>query len=284
MANSVRVRDFVGYFREIENIGCGDDELLLVRGVSDASFCLKPGIVFDKRAAEDEAYHSLILEYPEEFNTKDHLGTLAKMQHYGLNTRLLDVSDNILTALFFASEQRPQKDGKVMVFKVKKSEVLHHNSDRALMLACLPPLSKKVKDSVKIFCENHNGVINDSMIKGHPEMVKLLHEIRGEYPAFETAIVGQDLLDTFFVQINKNNQRMKVQSGYFAIFGLDEEAGRRKLEKYMQKEIIIDGSSKKRILDQLKLMRVHSDTVYPDLERTALYLRGQKLAWKLSEE
>lgn len=284
MANSVRVRDFVGYFREIENIGCGDDELLLVRGVSDATFCLKPGIVFDKRTTEDEAYHSLILEYPEEFNTKDHLGTLAKMQHYGLNTRLLDVSDNILTALFFASEQRLQKDGKVMVFKVKKSEVLYHNSDRALMLACLPPLSQKVKDFVKIFCENHKGVINDSMIKGHPEMVKLLHEIRGEYPAFETAIVGQDLLDTFFVQINKNNQRMKVQSGYFAIFGLDEEAGRRKLEKYMQKEIIIDGSSKKRILDQLKLMRVHSDTVYPDLERTALYLRGQKLAWKLSAE
>lgn len=112
-------------------------------------------------------------------------------------------------------------------------------------------------------------------------MVKFLHEIRGEYPAFETAMVGQDILDCFFVLVNKNNIRMKVQSGYFVIFGLDNDANENKLENLVVDEIIVDKDSKKEILKDLKLMKIHSDTVYPDLERTAIYLRNKNLAGRI---
>lgn len=282
----VRIFNFAEYFNVVKKISedCSNSERVFYRGVSDSSFGLRPGILFEKNVSEYDGYHDLLLEYPEEFNTRDHLGTLAKMQHYGNSTRLLDVSDNILTSLFFASEQRPDRDGKVWVFKVPKNEVLHSNSDKALMLSCLAALREEDKRQIRRFCEEHRGVITDQQIVGHNAMIKLLHEIRGEYPAFETAIVGQDILDCFFVLVNKNNIRMKVQSGYFIIFGLDYDSNERKLENLVVEEIIVDKSAKEEILKELKLMRIHSDTIYPDLERTAIYLRNKKLGWKNPEE
>ncbi len=281
-----RIENFTQYFNIVKrlNENCSKKERIFYRGVSDASFGLKPGIVFEKETTEYEEYHDLLLEYPEEFNTKDHLGTLAKMQHYGANTRLLDVSDSILAGLFFASEQRPDRDGKVWVFKVPKDEVLHSNSDKALMLSCLAALREDDKLQIKKFCEEHRGVITDQQIFGHDAMIKFLHEIRGEYPSFETAIVGQDILDCFFVLVNKNNIRMKAQSGYFVVFGLDCDANERKLKNMVAEEIIVDKDSKKGILKELELMKIHSDTIYPDLERTAIYLRKKKLGWKNPED
>lgn len=282
----VRIFNFTEYFNVVKKISedCSYSEKVFYRGVSDFSFGLRPRILFEKNVTEYDGYHDLLLEYPEEFNTRDHLGTLAKMQHYGNSTRLLDVSDNILTSLFFASEQRPDRDGKIWVFKVPKNEVLHSNSDKALMLSCLAALREEDKLQIRRFCEEHRGVITDQQIVGHNAMIKLLHEIRGEYPAFETAIVGQDILDCFFVLVNKNNIRMKVQSGYFIIFGLDYDLNERKLENLVVEEIIVDKSAKEEILKELKLMRIHSDTIYPDLERTAIYLRNKKLGWKNPEE
>ena len=281
--DSVYIHSFNEYLDAIKKYSdlLEDDEELFYRGVSDCSYDLRPGILFEKSCKEDEAYHSLILEYPEEFNTKEHLSTLAKMQHYGLPTRLLDLSNNILTSLYFACEQKHNDaDGQVFVFKEKKKNVLHHNSDRALMLACLPVLNDKVKDEITEFCKTHNGVIDDQQIAFNDSMKKFLHEIRGEYPAFETAIVGQDILDCFIVKANKSNVRMKTQSGFFAIFGLDYEHGVKKLEDLCACKIIIDKDCKKEILKDLDLMGVQPNTIYPDFERTSLYIRCKKFTWQ----
>ena len=69
--DSVYIHSFNEYLDAIKKYSdlLEDDEELFYRGVSDCSYDLRPGILFEKSCKEDEAYHSLILEYPEEFNT-----------------------------------------------------------------------------------------------------------------------------------------------------------------------------------------------------------------------
>ena len=285
MAEVVHVQSFAEYWQAVKRIAPmqGEDEMLFFRGVSNASYGWLTGIQVNAlqphAKGEDDFYHSLLLEYPEDFDRKDHLEVLAKMQHYGLPTRLLDMSTNILTAAFFAVEQNQSVSGKVDVFRVKKRDVLHHNSDRARMLACLPPLRSEVKAQITDFCRTHPGKITDQQIVGHPEMEKLLHEIRGEFPAFETAIIGEDLLRSFFVQAQLSNPRMRVQSGFFLITGLDAAEQERYLRHCHVATLKIAAGAKKEFLKDLEWMHVKTDTIYPDLERTALYIRSKKLRW-----
>lgn len=134
----MRIASVIDYWREILNIHyCEKDEMLFFRGHSDKSYRLLPGAMRgDGERQESEFYHNIMVEYPEEFRKGEHLSNLVKMQHYCHLTRLLDLTTNPLMALYFASEQYSDKDGQVLCFKVKKSDVLHHTSDKAMMLAC----------------------------------------------------------------------------------------------------------------------------------------------------
>lgn len=277
----IKIHSFIEFWREIERLQKQDDEMLFFRGVSDASYDLKPGICFETNVNESDAYRDIVLDFPEEFADKKHLSNLVKMQHYGLNTRLMDVSTNPVISLFFASEQKNNiADGSVVALKCKKDKVLRYNSDKALMLSCLPLFSNKDKNEIKNFCERHPGKICDQDIVHNDVMQRFLHEIRGEYPAFETAIIGQDLLDSFFVMPNRDNERMKIQSGAFVIFGLDIARGQDMLSRLVVENIIVDKSAKDDILKSLYIMNISNNTIYSGMERTALYLRSKKLAWK----
>lgn len=272
---------FTEYWQTIKNIECAEDEMIFYRGVANSSFGFNRGCVFETDIDEDVAYHNIILEFPEEFDKKDHLGNLVKMQHFGLPTRLLDLTTNPLIALFFAAEQdKGGVDGAVNILRIKKKDILHHSSDRALMLACLPAFSIADQEKIKSFCKEHRGVITEQDIQFDNVMKRFIHEVRGEYPSFEIAIVGQDLLDCFVVRTNKNNERIKFQNGAFVIFGLDVEENCKKIESMQIDSFTVKNSAKKELLNDLAKFGINTSSIYPGLERTAVYLRNKKLAWK----
>ena len=274
------VNSFAEYWEKIKEMSPKDDSILFLRGQSNGDYIkILPGICRDPKLDEQDEYRQIQIEYPEEFQKNNHLSNLVKMQHYGCNTRLLDFSLNPLVALYFACETDFDKNGKVFIVEVNKSEILFQNSDRALMLSCLPAFSKKDKEEIKTFCQRHPGRITEQDIAFSDVMKRFLHEVRGEHPAFETAVVGEDMLKYYFIRPHKDNERMKSQDGVFAMFGLDEENLVGQINQKV-KIIEIQASSKKEILKDLEILRINGSIIYPGVERSAMLNRHKVPRWE----
>ena len=93
------------------------------RGHSDSAFLLQPSVMRKESwiSHERDMYNEIRIECPQEFShCKSHLDFLVHMQHYGLPTRLLDVTKNPLVALYFACETNHGKSGEIIVFEVDR--------------------------------------------------------------------------------------------------------------------------------------------------------------------
>lgn len=138
------VADFIDKITKIGKI----HKSVFFRGHSDESFELVPSIYrkndkdddFLFIENEDKIYREIIAKSPAEFNGKKTIEALALMQHYGVPTRVLDLTTNALIALYFACNEKPGikgKNGEVLVFDIPKEYVCFSDSDRVAALSNL---------------------------------------------------------------------------------------------------------------------------------------------------
>lgn len=138
------VADFIDKITEIGKI----HKSVFFRGHSDESFELVPSIYRknDKNEDflfienEDKIYREVIAKSPTEFNGKKTIEALALMQHYGVPTRVLDLTTNALIALYFACSEKSGikgKNGEVLLFDIPKEYICFSDSDRVTILSNL---------------------------------------------------------------------------------------------------------------------------------------------------
>lgn len=220
---------------------------------------------------EKFAVRDLISVHPQEFQFDQTMfDRLVRMQHYGLPTRLLDVTTNPLVALYFACEDHHEKgepqDGKVQAFFTSRDNERYFDSDQVSCLANLANLTGEEKD--ELFSAAENMSLEEFNLA--PITSRLLWFVQNEKPHFIPKIDPNHLLQNVLVKPKMSNRRIIAQSGAFIIFGAplkDESRTNIKI-----KRINVPADRKPKIRGELELLGVHASTIFPELDKAATYI------------
>ena len=234
---------------------------------------------------EDYFYHRIMVERADAFRNASHLDKLVTMQHYSCPTRLLDVTSNPLVALYFAcinygcEKCNSSNEGVVLVFPVPTQEISYADSDRALMLSCLPRFTGKEKEL--LLQQANDNLANKSFpqVKGGSRyrdsiVERFYHEITTEISSFKREIDPIDLLQPLFVQPNKTNGRIIKQDGAFIINGLskDRYEAQDKLDALTYKKIYV--YNQQSVLRELDILGINEASLFPEVDKMAEYLKS----------
>ena len=247
------------------------------RGHSDCNYSLLPSIM-RKRAwlqNENKMYYDTIIECPTSFEKcSNHLDYLVEMQHYGLPTRLLDITRNPLVALYFACIGNLDKRGEIIVFNVNEKQVKYPQSDTVSILSCLPLLQYEEKEILRKQVYD-SSISNDRFNKS---ALHLLQAVKQEKIAFQDNILKQDVTDCFFVQAEKKNNRIIKQDGAFIICGLVTEDnnilnGYRYFENGKKQIWVIESRSKKCLIDELNHLSINRAQLFPEIQDVTEHIK-----------
>jgi hypothetical protein len=285
---------------------------LLYRGHSNRSFKAEPSVLRtrDFQLREHEMLRQLFAEHPDDFSRDtSRFEHLARAQHYGLPTRLLDVSRNPLVALYFACHEadgtkgankgiaKRRAAGEVVVFLPGGMRKSFFDSDAVSYLCCLAYMTfdeKKVLKDHLLQCredaqretyeqteEDFRQLFFEKFNKGAcvQDLVRL---VSAENRGVKDSIHPEDLMNIVSVVPRKLDVRISSQSGEFLIFGLfnpereisesttrDPEPTRHFLQGFERYEIYISPKDKASIIRDLNALGISHETLFPSLEGTA---------------
>ena len=240
------------------------------RGHSDyKKFKLEPSIFRRDYLIENEEalVQETTIRCPSELpSSLSLIEVLVRLQHYSLPTRLLDLTSNSLVALYFACRHKEKTEGEVLVFDIPNEEVKYHESDTVSVIANIAKREKSF-DLAALPAEIEP-------FNAHPEIGRLLHDIKRDKPAFRPIIEPSDLRRVVAVRTRLDNARIAKQEGAFLLFGMD---GTKVKPAKLPNDWLVCGnpsrriifSNKHRLKRELLSFGVSEQTLFPELDTQA---------------
>ena len=260
------------------------------RGHNRVSYKLLPSLFRNEKFYQNERglYLDLLSSCPQEFmSLRSHIDILAEMQHYGLPTRLLDVTSNALTAMYFACEDEgiTSKTGEVIMLEIESERSKYYQDLETVMLSSLPLLDHSEKQYLYDYARN-----NIKTTAGDKAFEKLKAEVRTERSYSSMREHLTDILEFYLVSPQKLNRRIMNQDGAFILCGLLDEiyssnpfdgTNEKKyifLENLRVKEkgkkAVLIVRNKEYIMKQLKIYGINRTRIYPEIDQVAGYIKN----------
>jgi len=220
-----------------------------------------------ERDNESELFRECERRLPEEFaNCRSTFEKLVKMQHYGVKTRLLDISQDPLQALFFSLYIDPADNGErdddavVFAYKIPKKQICNWHSDKVSVVSNVAAYS--FDDLRMDLLPDDINAFNKSDSIHH-----LLHEIRAEKPHFRDEIVKEHLSQVYCVHPLLANPRIRSQQGAFLLYGINGDRHHLadlELSGIQKIALKIPHKAKIELMQEMWLLGRTIDCVYPD--------------------
>ena len=265
------VSDVIAFVSENSRLrlhNCTND-MTWYRGQSNCKWHLTPAVFRNKQFENERIY---VKEFerlrPEEFADMSPFSKLVKMQHYGLPTRLLDITSNPLIALYFACSSNPKDDGSFYYF------------------------------ATPTFWEDNWAIkLKANYVFNPVGNLRQLLKMTAEYcPVSQMHLTEADLLHTLTVPAhavlpNYTNARLRQQQGGFLLFGMSLASPKKSTQADPASESIsrfkklddekesllcpvirkyrVPSECKANILKELRRFGIDEGTLFPELEHQA---------------
>lgn len=285
----VQIKSVSGFVDHVVKWRLSGQVPTVFRGQRHFGWNSKPKIFRDDNSVYENEHHAvrdIVSLHPSEFESdRTMFDRLVRMQHFGLPTRLMDVTTNPLVALWFATEEsnnEDEYDGAVQALLIPPDRRRYYDSDRVSCMANLANLTKKQKDTLKT-CAIDNPSVEDF---NKEEIVDILvFHVGMEKPHFRKLVNPSDLSLPVYVKPKMSNKRIIAQSGAFILWGL-KEMQTNSGSRLRQDRVWIHEDHKPDIRKELSLLGIDERTLFPEIDKSAKYItdlygsgikgRGQK--------
>lgn len=273
-SNKIEINSVAEYIEKVNDLLQEEDSgTLFFRGQENKDWPVLPSIFRDNLLSiEHELLSEPLIKVPYDFKSMEKIEILAKYQHYGLSTRLLDVTTNPLVALYFACKENAKDEECGRVY-FRQDYPISQDDKKVKIILSLAEKELKNENSLKQILSKlyKEGIITK-------EDKEVYSEENSDFPNI--------IQNCYTILPPLTNERMKMQSGAFLLStcfnfqratAWDESKiskGQTDLRKEFKDEYFsIAGSVQNQILEELNLYNINEATLFPELEHQLNYIK-----------